>query len=106
MFQGPWQEESRQQHDDSEVAAAKEEEEEESRQHLFLICPLYERLRRRIPFQAAGILVEGHPLHGEGCTTRNLAALMRAILAVPRRDSIIDLLCEAIRLRREYRQGL
>ena len=68
--------------------------------------PLYERLRRRIPFQAAGILVEGHPLQGEGCSPRNLAALTRAILADPRRDPIIDFLCEAIRLRRQYRQGL
>ena len=64
--------------------------------HLLLICPLYERFRRRIPFQAAGILVEGHPLQGEGCTTpRNLAALIRAVLSDPRRDSIIDYLYEA-----------
>ena len=74
--------------------------------HLLLICPLYERIRRRIPFQAAGILVEGHPLQGEGCTPRNLAALIRAILADPRRDSLIDFLWEAIRLRRQFRQGL
>ena len=68
--------------------------------------PLYERFRRRIPFQAAGILVEGHPLQGEGCTPRNLAALIRAVLSDPRRDSIIDFLYEAIRLRRQYRHGL
>ena len=74
--------------------------------HLFLICPLYERLRRRIPFQAAGILVEGYPLQGQGCAPLNLAALIRAIRADPRRDSIIDILSEAIRLRRQYRQGL
>ena len=74
--------------------------------HFLLICPLDERLRRRIPFQAAGILVEGHPLQGEGCTPRNLAALAQAILADPRRDPIIDFLFEAIRLRRQYRQGL
>ena len=51
-------------------------------------------------------IVEGHPLQGQGCTPCNLAALIRAILADPRRDSIVDFLCEAIRLRRQYRQGL
>ena len=74
--------------------------------HLLLICPLYERIRRRIPFQAADILVEGHPLQGQGCTPRNLAALIRAILADPKRDSLIDFRWEAIRLRRQFRQGL
>ena len=63
------------------------------------------RLIRLTRATKLGALID-FPLQGEGCTPRNLAALIRAVLADPRRDSIIDFLYEAIRLRRQYRQGL
>ena len=71
--------------------------------HVFLVCPLYSRPRRALPFTARQILVEGHAIQGEGCTQRNLVALVRAILQTPSFDSIVDYLIKALKSRRQHR---
>ena len=40
--------------------------------HLFLVCPLYDDLRRSLAFTADSVRVEGHRLQGDGCTPNNL----------------------------------
>ena len=71
--------------------------------HVFLVCPLYSRHRGALPFTARQILVEGHEVQGEGCSPRNLTALVRAILQVPNFDSVVDYLLRVLKLRRQYR---
>ena len=73
--------------------------------HVFLICPLYSRLRRAMPFTAEDLCVEGHSIQGEGCSPRNLQSLIGAILRSDRIDFIIDYLVQALKLRRAHRIG-
>jgi len=60
--------------------------------HVFFVCPLYASLRRMLPFTAHDALVEGHAVQGDGCTTRNLRALVRAMLQTSKFDAVVDFL--------------
>ena len=71
--------------------------------HVLLVCPLYSRFRHALPFTSEQVIVEGHDIQGEGCTERNLTALVQAILQAPRFDSIVDYLSRALKVRSQYR---
>ena len=66
--------------------------------HVLIICPIYQDLRRPLRLPAAATLVEGHPsgIQGDGCTRRNLIALIRTIMLHPRFDQVIDFLMQAM----------
>ena len=72
--------------------------------HVLLICPLYESIRRGMPFSADELCVEGHPHQGAGCTNRNLQSLVGAILRTERFQFIIDYLIRAFKIRRQHRK--
>ena len=72
--------------------------------HIFLVCPLYDGLRRTLPFTAESVRVEGHGLQGAGCTPRNLLSLVRSIMQVPRFVVVADFLLQAQKRRRDFRQ--
>ena len=72
--------------------------------HVFFVCPLYALPRRRLPFSVQNVLVEGHETQGGGCTPRNMASLLRAVLSDPKYETVVDFLTEAMRLRRKFRQ--
>ena len=72
--------------------------------HVLLICPLYESIRRGMPFTADELCVEGHPHQGAGCTNRNLQSLVGAILRTERFQFIIDYLIRASKIRRQHRK--
>ena len=72
--------------------------------HVLFVCPLYDHLRRMLPFTRAQVLREGHELQGEGCTERNLTSLVEHVLALPKVDPVIDFLAQALRLRKQARQ--
>ena len=57
--------------------------------HTILVCPLYDGLRRTLPFTAESVRVEGHRLQGAGCTPRNLLSLVRSIMQAPRFDGVV-----------------
>jgi len=75
--------------------------------HVLLICPLYRDLRRSLSLSAEAIRVEGHPsgMQGDGCTRRNLIALIRSIMLHPRFDHVIDFLMQAMKRRGQYRRN-
>ena len=72
--------------------------------HVFCVCPLYHRLRSRLPFRAEEIVTEGHALQGDGCTPRNLQALARAVMSSPDFTVIVDFLLQALKERRQFRE--
>ena len=75
--------------------------------HILLICPLYRDLRRPLSLSAEAVRVEGQPsgMQGDGCTRRNLIALIRTIMLHPRFDIVIDFLMQAMRRRWQYRRN-
>ena len=74
--------------------------------HIFLVCPLYDALRRSLPFTAESARVEGHRLQGAGCSPGNLRSLVQSIMQVPRFDVVVDFLLQALKKRRTFRQRL
>ena len=72
--------------------------------HVLLVCPLYDHLRRILPFSRTQVLREGHELQGNGCTQLNLTSLVEHVLALPKVDPVIDFLLQALRLRKQARQ--
>ena len=56
-----------------------------------------------MPFTAEGLCVEGHSAQGEGCSRRNLQALIGAILRSERIDFIVDYMVQALKMRRNHR---
>ena len=73
--------------------------------HIFFVCPLYETLRRALPFTGNQVRVVGHIMQGDGCQPRNLISLVRHIMALPRIDGVVDFLLQAMKRRRESRQN-
>ena len=74
--------------------------------HIFLVCPLYDALRRSLPFTVESALVEGHRLQGAGCSPGNLRSLVQSIMQVPRFEVVVDFLLQALKKRRTFRQRL
>ena len=71
--------------------------------HIFFVCPLYGRYRRALPFTARQVPVEGHEVQCDGCTLRNLTALVCAILQASNFDSVVAYLIRALKSRRQHR---
>ena len=74
--------------------------------HIFLVCPLYDGLRRSLPFTADSVRVEGHRLQGGGCSPSNMRSLVRSIIQVPRFEVVVDFLLQVLKKRRQFRQNM